>query len=200
MRLCSLRTSFCQPCWALLNPKLGSFDVTAKGGVVNRSYFDRRIAQPFLLMLLLNFLGILMAVPRYFPIPYLGFLWDGTHPGTIIMNLIWTCFNIVILGVATAVAWESQQRRSTVRVAMSVPADVVLADGTVVQGVTADLSSGGVMMSIDRSFTALPGEAVATRLSCARWRCNPAGDGDQCIGRQPARAGSIRSRSRKKKR
>ncbi len=145
---------------ALVNPKLGSFDVTAKGGVVNRSYFDRRIAQPFLLMLLLNFFGILMAIPRYFQLPYLGFLWDGTHPGTIVMNLIWTCFNIVILGVATAVAWESQQRRSTVRVAMSVPADVVLADGTVVQGVTADLSSGGCMLSIDRSFTALPGEAV----------------------------------------
>ena len=38
------------------------------------------------------------------------------------MNLLWTFFNITVLGVATAVAWESQQRRSTVRVAMSVPA------------------------------------------------------------------------------
>ncbi len=37
---------------ALINPKLGSFNVTAKGGVVNRSFFDTRIAQPFLLMLL----------------------------------------------------------------------------------------------------------------------------------------------------
>ena len=90
----------------------------------------------------------------------LKLLYDGTHPGTIVMNVIWTCFNITVLGVATAVAWESQQRRQTVRVAMSVPADVVLADGTVVQGVTADLSSGGVMMHIDRSFTALPGESV----------------------------------------
>ena len=76
------------------------------------------------------------------------------------MNLIWTVFNIVVLGVATAVAWESQQRRQTVRVTMNVPADVVLADGTVVQGSTADLSVGGVKVNIDRSFTALPGEQV----------------------------------------
>ena len=145
---------------ALINPKLGSFNVTAKGGVVNRSFFDTRIAAPFVVLLVFNFLGILAAIPRYFNIPYLGFMYDGTHPGTIVMNLIWTFFNITILGVATAVAWESQQRRQTVRVAMSVPADAVLADGTVVQGVTADLSSGGCRIQIDRNFTALPGEPV----------------------------------------
>ena len=147
--------------FALVNPKLGSFNVTAKGGVVNRSFFDARIAYPFLVMLFFNAVGLLMAIPRYFFIPLwpISLLWDGTHPGTIVMNLIWTCFNVVILGVATAVAWESQQRRTTVRVAMSVPADVVLADGSVVQGVTADLSSGGVMINIDRSFTAVPGQA-----------------------------------------
>jgi cellulose synthase (UDP-forming) len=147
---------------ALLNPKLGSFNVTAKGGVVNRSFFDARIAQPFLVMIFLNFLGILMAIPRYFYIPIwpLSAAWDGTHPGTIVMNLIWTVFNLMVLGVATAVAWESQQRRQTIRVQMNVPVDVVLNDGSVVQGATADLSTGGVRVNVDRSFTALPGEPV----------------------------------------
>ena len=147
---------------ALINPKLGSFNVTAKGGVVNRSFFDVRIAQPFMVLLFMNVVGLLMAIPRYLyiPLPYISLLWDGTHPGTIVMNVLWTCFNITILGVATAVAWESQQRRQTVRVAMSVPSDVILADGTVVQGVTADLSSGGVRVQVDRSFTALPGDQV----------------------------------------
>ena len=119
-----------------MNPKLGSFNVTAKGGVVNRSFFDTRIAQPYLLMVALNATGILMAIPRYWYIPLwpLSIAYDGTHPGTIVMNLLWTCFNIVMLGAAIAVAWESQQRRQTIRVNMNVPADVVLADGTVVQG------------------------------------------------------------------
>jgi len=154
---------------ALVNPKFGSFNVTAKGGVVSRSFFDTRIAQPFLVMLFLNFLGMLCAIPRYFqfpgasmpwPLSLLANMYDGTHPGTIFMNLLWTIFNMIILGVATAVAWESQQRRQTVRVMMAVPASVVLSDGVVIQGVTTDLSSGGVMMQLDEAFEIPGGESV----------------------------------------
>ncbi|RSL15555.1 cellulose synthase (UDP-forming) [Edaphobacter aggregans] len=147
---------------ALVNPKFGSFDVTAKGGVVNRRFFDTRIAQPFLFMLGTNVLGMLMAIPRFFyiPIPVISGLYDGTHPGTIVMNLIWVCFNIIILGVCTAVAWESQQRRQTVRVSMAVPSTIQLANGTAIQGVTSDLSSGGVMMRMSRDFTATPGDSI----------------------------------------
>jgi cellulose synthase (UDP-forming) len=154
---------------ALLNPKLGSFNVTAKGGVVSRSFFDTRIAQPFLVLLLLNFLGLLCAVPRSLHFPGAGLPWpmnflanmyDGTHPGTIVMNVLWICFNLVILGVATAVAWESQQRRQTVRVLMAVPASVLLADGTVLNGVTTDLSSGGVMLALEEGIEIPGGESV----------------------------------------
>ena len=138
---------------ALVNPKLGSFNVTAKGGVVNRSFFDARIAQPFLMMLALNFLGLALAIPRYF-------FWDPTHPGTVIMNVIWTCFNIVILGVATAVAWESQQRRQTVRVNMSVPARLVREDGFSMEGETVDLSSGGSAVNMAGTFDVMPGDTL----------------------------------------
>jgi len=160
---------------ALINPKLGSFNVTAKGGVVNRSFFDARIAQPFIVLLVLNFIGLLCAIPRYFHFPAwgnglpVGLQWlgnglfnmyDGTHPGTILMNVLWTFFNLIMLGVAVAVAWEQQQRRQTVRVQMAVPAGVVLADGTAVQGLTGDLSSGGVMMRTDAELNARPGDQV----------------------------------------
>ncbi|HEX4651509.1 MAG TPA: UDP-forming cellulose synthase catalytic subunit [Granulicella sp.] len=145
---------------AMINPKLGSFDVTAKGGVVNRRFFDANIARPFLVMIGFNMLGMLMAIPRYWQIPFLGFLYDGTHPGTIVMNLLWTFFNVIILGVATAVAWESQQRRQTVRVTMAVPADVLRRDGTLIQGVTADMSSGGVMIKLENEDGLPMGEAI----------------------------------------
>src|ERR1019366_3658331 len=36
---------------ALINPRFGKFDVTAKGGVVDKDYFDAQIARPFLLLL-----------------------------------------------------------------------------------------------------------------------------------------------------
>jgi cellulose synthase (UDP-forming) len=158
---------------ALINPKSGTFDVTAKGGVVNHQFFDKRIAQPFLLMVAMNGLGILCALPRLFqfpgegrnfPLNLLAGMYDGNHVGTIVMNLLWACFNMVILGVATSVAWESRQRRQAVRVAMTVPADVHLADGSVVRGVTADVSSGGLMVRMEREFTAKVGDAVKLTL------------------------------------
>jgi cellulose synthase/poly-beta-1,6-N-acetylglucosamine synthase-like glycosyltransferase len=55
---------------ALINPKLGKFNVTAKGGVVKRTFFDSRIAQPFLVMLIFNIAGLLVAIPRFF-------IWDN---------------------------------------------------------------------------------------------------------------------------
>jgi cellulose synthase (UDP-forming) len=162
---------------ALINPKFGSFDVTAKGGVVNRKFFDRRIAQPFLFMIAMNVVGMLCAIPRFFQFPSFDIphpfdwvfnipaaMYDGSHVGTIVMNLIWVCFNLVILGVATSVAWESRQRRQTVRVAMTIPADVQLANGSIVHGVTTDVSSGGLMIRMERDFTASAGESVKLTL------------------------------------
>jgi cellulose synthase (UDP-forming) len=154
---------------ALINPKFGSFDVTAKGGVVNRTFFDRRIAQPFLFMMVMDVIGILCAIPRFFQFPGTGLAWpmsvlagmyDGDHVGTIVMNLLWVCFNLVILGVATSVAWESQQRRQTVRVPMSVPAEVWLSAGNAIRGVTQDMSSGGVLVRMERDFVTTIGESV----------------------------------------
>jgi cellulose synthase (UDP-forming) len=151
---------------ALINPKLGSFDVTAKGGVVNRRFFDSRIARPFLFMMSLNILGALLAIPRlfYIPFPYIGDLYDAGHSGTVIMNLIWVCFNMVILGVCSAVAWESQQRRQTVRVDMAAPVQVRMTNGSLIQGTTSDMSSGGLMMKMERDFVASAGDSIKLSL------------------------------------
>lgn len=147
---------------ALVNPKLGSFDVTAKGGVVNKTFFDKHIAQPYLFMLGLNLFGLLMAIPRFFHIPIwpLDLLYKGNHLGTIVMNMVWVGFNIIILGVCTAVAWESQQRRQTVRVDMAVPAKVVTPNGTVFHGTTGNMSSGGVMIRMERECNLPPAASV----------------------------------------
>ncbi len=147
---------------ALVSPKLGSFEVTAKGGVVSNRYFDTRIASPFLFMLGLDLVGLLMAIPRYyyFDLWPLSVWYDGTHPGTIIMNAIWTVFNMIVLGVCTAVAWESQQRRTTVRVTMAVPADVMFEDGSLAAGVTVDMSSGGLAIKIDSAVEVTAGAPI----------------------------------------
>jgi cellulose synthase (UDP-forming) len=160
---------------ALFNPRAGAFNVTAKGGVVSKSYFDARIAQPYLVLLFLNIIGLLCAIPRYLPFPHIGdglpwpisailnipaSMYDGNHAGTILMNVLWTFFNLMILSVGTAVAWEQQQRRQTVRVMASVPAGVILPDGSLINGMTADISSGGVMLNFDERLRLRNGEKV----------------------------------------
>ena len=99
---------------ALINPRLGKFNVTAKGGVVKRTFFDTRIAQPFLILLIFNMIGLLIAIPRFI-------WWDADHRGTVLMNVLWSVFNVIILGVTTAVARELRQLRTTVRIALVTP-------------------------------------------------------------------------------
>jgi cellulose synthase (UDP-forming) len=157
---------------ALIHPRLGRFNVTPKGGVVEEGFFDARIARPFLLLMAFNFFGLICAIPRFFQFPtveapgWLSFLnwpaqiYDASHAGTIWVNMVWTLFNLTILGVATAVSWESQQRRQTVRVALAVPSDVILADGSMIQGITSDLSGGGVRTRMDDVVKAQVGDAI----------------------------------------
>ena len=160
---------------ALIHPKLGRFQVTAKGGVVDRSFFDSRIASPFLLLLGLNLLAVVCAIPRFHAFPHASTshaalnwilnlpanMYDGTHKGTIWMNLVWAFFNLTVLSVATAVAHETQQRRHTVRVSMTVPACVVLPQGVLLSGVTTDISSGGVRIRGSKEISAKRGDAIA---------------------------------------
>jgi cellulose synthase (UDP-forming) len=134
---------------ALINPKLGKFNVTAKGGVVKRTFFDTRIAQPFLILLIFNLAGILIAIPRFF-------IWDRDRPGTVVMNVIWCVFNVVILGVTTAVAREMKQLRTTVRIALVTPVMAKLADGRLVAGETIDMSSGGTSIRFSEALEATP--------------------------------------------
>ena len=132
---------------ALINPKLGKFNVTAKGGVVKRTFFDTKIAQPFLILLVFNIAGLLIAIPRFL-------WWDRDRPGTVIMNVMWCFFNIVILGVCTAVAREMKQLRTTVRISIVTPVMVKLPDGRLIAGETTDMSSGGTCIKFNESVEA----------------------------------------------
>ena len=49
---------------ALINPKLGKFNVTAKGSVLDNSFFDWHIARPYIFLFALNLAGIGVAIFR----------------------------------------------------------------------------------------------------------------------------------------
>jgi cellulose synthase (UDP-forming) len=121
---------------ALVNPKLGKFNVTDKGNTLALTQFDSKISRPTQGIIALNVLG--MAVGLY------RLVFVGTdHPGAVIMNLVWVVFNMVILGVAAAVAHEQKQRRTSVRIEAKIPVCIRLPDGTEVKGTSIDMSVGG---------------------------------------------------------
>jgi cellulose synthase (UDP-forming) len=138
---------------ALINPKLGKFNVTSKGGVVKRTFFDSRIAEPFLIMLGLNLAGLAIAIPRFF-------IWDTSRRGTVLMNVLWCCFNVVILGVCIAVARELMQRRVTVRIDIALPLIVRLPGGRTIATETIDMSNGGAGIRLEGQIKLTPDSVV----------------------------------------
>jgi len=138
---------------ALINPKLGKFNVTSKGDVVKRTFFDSRIAHPFLIMLALNLAGLAVAIPRFF-------IWDASRRGTVLMNVLWCCFNVVILGVCISVARELMQRRATVRLNIATPLVVRLPDGRTIATETIDMSNGGAGIRLAGQIDLAPDSVV----------------------------------------
>ena len=138
---------------ALVNPKLGKFNVTAKGGIVEKKYFDARIARPYVFLIWLNVLALLVA-----PIRIL--FWNVGHPGTIAMNCVWILFNMVILGTANAVAIESRQFRQDVRIGVHLPVEIQLPDGRSIFGESTDVSLGGAALVLEEQLELKAGAAL----------------------------------------
>ncbi|WP_373048361.1 UDP-forming cellulose synthase catalytic subunit [Vulgatibacter sp.] len=132
---------------ALLNPKAGTFNVTAKGaGQVDSIFFDRRIAMPYLALCGLNLVALGFGVWR---------LATGQGAfGVLGVNLGWTAYNLLILAATAAVAWETRQVRQKHRIPVKLPAMLRLEDGRTLRCTTSDLSLGGASLSLggDRTF------------------------------------------------
>ncbi|HQT27594.1 MAG TPA: PilZ domain-containing protein, partial [Burkholderiales bacterium] len=125
---------------ALISPHKGKFNVTQKGGLVAHDYFDWTISIPYLLLAGLNFTGFFFGVGRIISGP-------AYESPTVILNLFWTLYNLIILGGAVAVAAETRQIRRSHRVALKIPAALRLPDGKLIQCHTEDFSSGGMALN-----------------------------------------------------
>ena len=151
---------------ALIAPRLGKFNVTAKGGLVANEFFDWRIAAPYLVLVVLNVAGALLALPRLF-------YWNAYEADTVVLNLIWTLFNLTLLGAVLGVAAETRQVRSTPRVLKSMPAVLYLPDGRSLACRTDDFSMRGLGLSLDGASSLLQrGERLRVRLR---------GSGGDCV-------------------
>lgn len=129
----ALPTSF-----ALVHPTFGSFNVTPKGGVIPRSFLDWRIATPYLVLLALNACGLLVGAYRF------GWTEQPEHQ-VLLMNLFWTAYNLVLLGVVFGVATEQRQLRTAHWIPARLKAVLYAGDGRAIAGETSDFSAEGLI-------------------------------------------------------
>jgi cellulose synthase (UDP-forming) len=129
---------------AFLNPRLGQFNVTVKGGLIEQEHFDWRISRPYLLLVLLNVLGFGFGLVRLFS-------WNTYEASTVLLNLVWTAYNLAMLGAALGVARERRQIRLAHRVTARLPVCLVLSDGTTYVTHTQDYSLRGIGVMLNQA-------------------------------------------------
>ncbi len=121
---------------AVISPKYGSFNVTAKGGTISRSYWDWVIARPYLILLSLNLAGFGVGLYRLSQ--------DQEGVGTLLINLIWTVYNLMVTSASAAVANETAQHRIVARVQADFPAVIRMENGRTIICKTTDFSTNGL--------------------------------------------------------
>ncbi|WP_295463258.1 UDP-forming cellulose synthase catalytic subunit [uncultured Pseudomonas sp.] len=143
---------------ALINPRLGKFNVTDKGGIIARDYFDWELARPYIVLLLLNLLGLVVGIGRLF-------LGDPEAVTTVAINLAWTLYNLVIASAAVAVASETRQVRAEPRVSATLPVELILADGARLPCTTQDFSQSGLGLRLPEGVEVAEGTPVHIELT-----------------------------------
>ncbi|MEH3107727.1 MAG: UDP-forming cellulose synthase catalytic subunit [Sphingomonas fennica] len=130
----------------LFNPRKGKFNVTDKGGILEKSYFDLNSVKPHVFTACLLALGLFIGIIKLLmPASY------GGQFGTLLLNTAWTLFSLMILTAAIAVARETRQVRGSVRIATALPVTVYFDGGHVVEARTSNVSLGGMAIDFDNS-------------------------------------------------
>jgi len=137
---------------AMIAPRFGRFNVTAKGNTRSGTTFDLRHAWP-LVVLYVGTLFALLAAPAR------GFL-DPVHGEAIIVAALWCVYNLVILTAALATALEQPQRRQHHRINRLGVARLLWPSSDGVNpwdsapAFSTDLSMGGVQLTLEGDWLA----------------------------------------------
>jgi cellulose synthase (UDP-forming) len=138
----------------------GGFNVTAKGGTVEKDFFDARMLRPHIVVAMALIAGLVLGGLR---------LWWGVPPdvkAVILLNLAWAGFNLMVMMAVLSVGRERRQVRSSVRVEAELPATVFFPDGHQTGAWTLNLSKGGGAFRLEDAALAEKAEKVVIRLPC----------------------------------
>jgi cellulose synthase (UDP-forming) len=133
---------------ALINPRLGKFNVTDKGTNLESARFDYRTSWPTIALLALSALGLMIA----FPIRLLAYGRLGGDPAeldAILINSAWALANFVTLLAAACVAYEQPQLRAVPRVQRDYACVLTMPGGFTISCRSVDLSETGIRIVTD---------------------------------------------------
>ncbi|CAM3312515.1 UDP-forming cellulose synthase catalytic subunit [Pseudomonas floridensis] len=145
---------------ALVNPKFGGFNVTDKGGVIEEQFFDWKLARPYIVLLTLNVVVFGIGLMTLYE---LGWNNDAITL-TIVINMAWTIYNIIITSAAIAVASEIRQVRAEPRVQAKLPIRITRADGVAFDSTTQDFSQTGLGLVLPANAGIQSGDTITVSL------------------------------------
>lgn len=138
---------------ALFAPKHGKFNVTAKGGTIERDYFDLNISLPYLILIGLSLIGAGFGIYSLFYGPRDELL-------TVSLNLLWITYNLFILGGALAVAEEAKQIRSSHRIRVDRPISIMTTSEHSYAAELVDFASSGAGIRFYDELPLAPGDSI----------------------------------------
>ncbi len=149
----------------LINPRRGVFNVTDKGGLLPKGFFDSSLVAPHMVLAGFLIFGLLLGVARLalseLELPLL----EDVNNGVITLNMAWAMFNLILVLAAISVAREKRQVRAYVRVPLNLETRVTFADGTQAGSHTVDMSMGGALCELEGAASGAIGEHVQLDVS-----------------------------------
>lgn len=112
---------------------------------------------PYIVILVLNIAGLVIGIGRLF-------WWNSHEFGTVLFNLLWTAYNLMLLGATMSVALESRQIRRHWRVQINLPAMIRLPNGRTVACEAEDFSEGGLAIKLPVELAVDQGSPVRISL------------------------------------
>lgn len=128
-----------------MNPRAPSFNVTAKGEILDRDFISP-LAKPFYLLLGLNLAALSAGVYRILFMP--------THVFATSITMFWAFFNVFILLACLGALLERRQMRSTARMGAKISGTMWVGEKEIAVEVM-DLSNGGCSLSVDPVYEGL---------------------------------------------
>jgi len=134
--------------FTLFQPRKGKFNVTDKGDLLDRTFFDFAIVKPHLVTIALLVFGISVSVVKYLFYPHLF----NIQGDTLALNAAWASFSLIILVAAVSVAREQRQTRQHIRMNVRMPVTIYFEDGYVIQCTSENVSMGGLAVKFPQGF------------------------------------------------